>query len=150
MPSASFGANAITTPSQGLKDERGSEPVGFALVVPLVMFLVLGVLQLALSMWVKTTLIDAASAGAHAAAVVDAPPEVAEQTVREALASTVGRNYVQSVEVSRVSLTTVSNQFGSAPVEALQVAVSAPMPVLGFLGFGSLRVVGHAAVEVAP
>lgn len=145
-----FAPSMAVAPRRILKCERGSEPVSFALVVPLVMFLVLGVLQLALSMWVKTTLIDAASAGAHAAAVVGAPPEVAEETVREVLASTVGRDYVQNVEVSRVNLTTVSNQFGSAPVDALQVSVSAPLPVLGFFGFGSFQVVGHAAVEVAP
>lgn len=138
------------TPPRCLATERGSEPVSFALVVPLVLFVVLGVLQLSLALWVKTTLIDAAGAGAHAAAAVNASPDAAEETVREALASTIGHDYVKTVRVTRVPLTTVSNQLGSAPVDAVQVTLEAPLPVLGIFEVGSLRAKGHAILEVAP
>lgn len=137
-------------PPRRLASERGSEPVSFALVAPLVLFVVLGVLQLSLVLWVKTTLIDAAGAGAHAAAATSARPGAAEETVREVLSSTIGRNYVKTVQVARVPLATVSNQFGSAPVDAVQVTLEAPLPVLGIFEVGSLRVVGHAMLEVAP
>lgn len=98
----------------------------------------------------KIALIDAASAGARAAVMVGALPRVTEETVRKALISTVGRGYVQSVGVSRASLTTVSNQLGSVTVDVLQMSVLAPLPALGFFSLGSFQVVGHAAVEVAP
>lgn len=133
-----------------LAQERGSEPVSFALVVPLVMFVVLGILQLSLALWVKTTLIDAASAGAHAAALTNTEPSAAENTVRGALSSTVGSSYVKSVSVSRVPIATVSNAFAESTVEAVQVTVTAPIPMLGFFGAGELKAVGHAMAEVGP
>ncbi len=131
-------------------DSRGSEPVSFALVAPLVMFLVLGILQFSLVLWVKTTLIDAAGAGAHAVAVVGAPESAAETTVRGALASTIGERYVTGVSVSRIPVASVSNKFSSSEVEVVEVKIEAPIPILGLFGAGSLSSVGHAMVEVGP
>lgn len=118
------------------------------MMAPLVLLLVLGILQLSLTLWVKTTLIDAAGAAAHAAAAVGANTGVAEDTARSLLSSTVGREFVRAVEVRRVSVATVSNVLGSSKVEVVQVALSAPIPILGLFGAGNLKVVGHAPLEV--
>ena len=130
--------------------ERGSEPASFALLAPLVMFLVLGVMQLALALWVHTVLIDAAAAGAHAASGADVPAQSAERVVRQSLASTLGEGYVSSVEVSRVALSGVDNGFGTSTVEVIEVRLRAPVPLVGLVGIGEVAVVGHALAEVGP
>lgn len=114
------------------------------------MFLVLGVMQLALALWVHTVLIDAAAAGAYAASGADVPAQSAERVVRQSLASTLGEGYVSSVEVSRVALSGVDNGFGTSTVEVVEVRLRAPVPLVGLVGIGEVAVVGHALAEVGP
>ena len=132
------------------RGESGSEPASFALVMPLVLILVLGLMQLALALWVHTTLIDAAGAGAHAAALSGAPASAADDTVRSVLASTLGPDYVHTVSAERVTLTTLSGPYSTSDLEVMEVRVKAPMPVIGLFGAGDLTAVGHAVIEEGP
>lgn len=119
-------------------------------MVPLVLLLVLGVMQLALTLWVRTTLIDAAGAGAHAAAMANASPFAAENTVRGALSSTLGSGYVKEITVKTAPIAKVSNAIETRDVDVIEVRLRAPAPVLGLFSLGTLNVVGHAAKEVGP
>lgn len=136
--------------SPKLGNENGSEPASFALIMPLFLVLVLGITQLALALWVRTSLIDAAGAAARSAIFSNNPQLVAEETVRQALSSTVGAEYVQHVEVNHVNLATVSGAYSTADVDALEVRVTAPMPVVGLFGAGKMTVSGHAVIEEGP
>lgn len=132
------------------RGESGSEPASFALVMPLVLILVLGLLQLSLALWVHTTLIDAAGAGAHAAALSGAPTNAADDTVRAALASTLGPGYVHTVSAERVTVATLHGSYSTSDLEVMEVQVKAPMPVIGLFGVGDLTAVGHAVIEEGP
>lgn len=135
---------------QRWRGESGSEPASFALVMPLVLILVLGLLQLSLALWVHTTLIDAAGAGAHAAALSGAPPSAADDTVRAALTSTLGPCYVHTVSAERVTVATLHGPYSTSDLEVMEVQVKAPMPVIGLFGVGDLTAVGHAVIEEGP
>lgn len=123
------------------RDESGSAVVDFALVSVLVVAVVVAVLQLALSLHVRNVLIDVAGEGARRAALVGGTPAEAEARVRMLAGAALAEDYVGEVTVTRV-------QRAGLPV--VEVAVSAPVPVLGLLGpEGSLRVTGHALDEAA-
>ncbi|WP_231294233.1 TadE/TadG family type IV pilus assembly protein [Mobiluncus curtisii] len=135
---------------QRWRGESGSEPASFALVMPLVLILVLGLLQLSLALWVRTTLIDAAGAGAHAAALAGAPESAADETVRGVLASTLGSGYVHTVSAQRVGLAMLPGSFATSDLEVMEVQVKAPMPIIGLFGVGDMTAVGHAVIEEGP
>lgn len=132
---------------QRCSGESGSEPASFALIMPLVLTLILGLVQLALALWVYTTLIDAAGAGAHAAALSGAPVSAADDTVRSVLASTLGTDYVHTVSAERVTVATLHGSYSSSQLEVMEVRVKAPMPVIGLFGAGDMTAVGHAVIE---
>jgi Flp pilus assembly protein TadG len=69
-----------------LRDQRGQTMTEFALVLPLLVFLLFGVIQFGIAFNNYITLTDAVRAGARKAAVsanTDAPEAVAEEQVRE-------------------------------------------------------------------
>lgn len=124
-----------------LGGEHGSAPVDFALVSVLVVALGLGLLQLALGLHVRNVLVDAAGEGARRAALLGGSEAEGRARVAELVAQALTDDYLQQVEVRRVS------QGGVAVVE---VTASAPLPVLGLLGpAGTLRVRAHAVDESA-
>nr|WP_268921386.1 TadE/TadG family type IV pilus assembly protein [Serinibacter arcticus] len=109
------------------------------LVGALVLVLVLGLVQLAYALWVRTVLIDAAGEGARYAALLDGDLGSGEQRALQVAASGVTDGYVDHVDASVTS---------EAGYDVIVVELRAPVPVIGLLGpTGTLSVAGRAVVE---
>lgn len=122
-----------------LTDERGSSPVEFVLVGTLLTLLTLAVLQLALAIYVRNVVHDAAVEGAYYAALADtAPAEGAERT-RLAITRAVGASYAEDVEVSTAD---------AGGQQIIEVRVRTTLPMLGLIGLPyALEVEAHAPME---
>ncbi|MER7073874.1 TadE/TadG family type IV pilus assembly protein [Terrabacter sp. NPDC000476] len=119
--------------------ERGSAVAEFVMVAALVLVVGLGVFQLSLALYVRNTLIAAASEGARYGARADAGPDDAVARTRSLLGGSFGSSESQ---VAAVRSTT------STGVRVVEVTVSAPLPVVGPLGpSGGLTVTGRAFSE---
>ena len=123
---------------RGEHGERGSAPVEFALVAPLVLVLALAVVQLALALHVRATLTAAAAEGARAAAMSGADASRGEARVRALLASSGMDGLVDEVRVAPAT------RRGLAVVE---VEVRAALPLIGMLGPTALVVGGTSLRE---
>lgn len=124
------------------RDERGSAVIDFVFVLILLLPLVLGILQLALVLHVRNTLSSAASEGARAGAVLDAPAGTATATTREQIVGAVDPRYTQGVRETRAVVD---------GAEAVVVTVDATIPTLGIGGPAiSFEVSGNAVVEQLP
>ncbi|WP_308084715.1 TadE family protein [Agromyces mediolanus] len=124
---------------RALAGERGSAVAEFAMVAMLLTVLALAVIQLALALHVRNTVLDAASEGARFAALAGAAPDAGALRTRELITTAVGAAYATEIEQVRVE---------REGVELARVTVRAALPVLGLLGPpGSLEVSGHAAIE---
>jgi Flp pilus assembly protein TadG len=122
-----------------LTDERGSSPVEFVLVGTLLTLLTLAVLQLALAIYVRNVVHDAAVEGAYYAALADtAPAEGAERT-RLAITRAVGASYAEDVEVSTAD---------AGGQQIIEVRVRTTLPMLGLIGLPyALEVEAHVPME---
>jgi len=122
-----------------LTDERGSSPVEFVLVGTLLTLLTLAVLQLALAIYVRNVVHDAAVEGAYYAALADtAPAEGAERT-RLAITRAVGASYAEDVEVGTAD---------AGGQQIIEVRVRTTLPMLGLIGLPyALEVEAHAPME---
>jgi hypothetical protein len=109
------------------------------MVGALLTVLTVAVLQLGLALLVRNTLIDAASEGAHIAALADNTLADGRQRTRDLIGSALGDGYGR----------TVSAAYGRyRGVPSVTVTVRAPLPVAGLLGPDhALEVSGHAPVE---
>lgn len=126
-------------PLRGISDNRGSSPVEFVMVGTLLTLLTLGVLQLALAVYVRNVVHDAAVEGAYHAALADT--ELAEGAVvtRRSITRAVGEAYAQDVVVGRA--TTLGRPM-------IEVRVRTTLPVIGLLGIPfALDVEAHAPEE---
>ena len=120
-------------------NESGSAVVDFVMVGALVIVVFVALLQVALGVYARNVLTDAAGDGARRAALVGGTEAEARQRVQVLTAAALRRGYVDTVTVSRVS---------SGDLTIVEVTVTAPLPVLGLLGpGGTLRVTGHAVDE---
>lgn len=120
--------------------EHGSAPAEFVMVSALSVLLALGVVQLALALHVRNTLIDAAAEGARYGALADQRPSDGARRTAELIRAALGSDYADQIEAS-------STEAG-ATEQLVQVEVLARIPLLGFLGVErSLRVSGHAVRE---
>jgi hypothetical protein len=96
-------------------------------------------LQLALSLHVRNTLVDCASDGARYGGLVGHTATDARERTEELISTAVSPRYADDVAAS------VTSVDGVAVVE---VRVRAPLPVIGLLGVGGqLTVTGHGLVE---
>lgn len=122
-----------------LRDERGSSPVEFVLVGTLLTLLTLAVLQLALAVYVRNVVHDAAVEGAYYAALADTTVEQGVARARESITRAVGEQYAEDVSASR------STSLGQPTID---VRIRTTLPVIGLLGvpFG-LKVDAHAPEE---
>lgn len=120
------------------RGDTGSAVVEFALVTPLLLVLLLGVLQIALAMHVRATLTAAAAEGARVAALSGSSLSRGEQRTRDVLADSLTGGRVGGVSASRERL---------AGVEVVAITVTASLPLIGLLGPTSLQVTGHAVQE---
>ena len=101
--------------------------------------LALAVVQLALTLHVRNTLVDAAAEGARYASLADSTPADGVLRTRKLVAAALGEEYPVEVEAGEVD-------FHGHP--AVEISVSAPLPIAGLLGPPSvLEVSGHAALE---
>jgi hypothetical protein len=120
--------------------DRGSAIAEFAMVSALLLFVALGVFQIGLALYVRNTLISAASEGARYAARADAEPADGVARTRALITSSLSARFAQDVDVDE--RTTPDG------VRVVEVTVRAPLPVVGPLGPSeSLAVSGRAFSE---
>lgn len=118
----------------------GSAVVEFILVGALLTVLTLSVLQLALVLHVRNTVLDAAAEGARTAALAGNDLGDGITRTRELIQAAIGLSYAGDVSAQH-------GEFLGHP--SAIVTVRTPLPVMGLLGIeNALEVHGHAAVEV--
>jgi len=125
--------------SGGRGDDRGSSTVEFVLVGTLLTVLTLGVLQLALVVYVRNVVHDAAVEGAYFGALADtgasAGADRTAQLIRTAVGDVIG---------ARVTAVDIDSVRGPE----VQVTVVATLPLVGLLGIPSgMEVTGRAPRE---
>ncbi|RHA39539.1 TadE family protein [Cellulomonas rhizosphaerae] len=114
--------------------------VDFALIGALVTVLFVAIVQLTLVLHVRNTLIDSASEGARYGALAGNDTGDAVARTRLLVDSALSSRFADDVSARRVE------RDGLALVE---VDVTAPLPVIGFVGaVGSMTVHGHALAEI--
>lgn len=119
--------------------ERGSAPVEFVLVGALLTLVTVSVLQLALALHVRSTLIDAAAEGARHAALADSSLAAGVERSRDLIATAVGESYAGDISAG-------FGRYEGHPV--VVVTVRSPLPLLGLAGIDrGLEVSGRAALE---
>lgn len=109
------------------------------LVSVLLVTVLLGVLQLALALHVRNTVVDAAGEGARYGALAGSSPGAGAERTRELVATALHPRFGQDVRGQ------VVHRDG---LEVVEVTVRAPLPVLGLLGpSGTLTASGRAVLE---
>jgi Flp pilus assembly protein TadG len=120
-------------------DDRGSAVVEFVLVSVLVVALVAAVLQLALALHIRNTLVAAASEGARMAASADRSPSDGAAHTARLIRATLPDVYARDVTAGYEDV---------RGVPTVVVEVRAQVALLGWLGpADSLVVRGHALEE---
>ena len=120
-------------------DDEGSAPAEFAMVSGLLVLLVVAVLQLALALHVRNTVIDAAAEGARYGALADRGAVDAVRRTHQLITLAVGEDYARDVTVAEGRL---------GDREILVVTVRATLPVFGLFGPAeSWEAHGRAVVE---
>ena len=124
---------------RALGDERGSSPVEFVLVGTLLTVLTLAVLQLALAVYVRNVVHDAAVEGAYHAALADTTLEEGAERTRIVITQAIGAAYAKDIAVGE------SESLGH---ETVDVRIRTSLPVVGLIGIPhALEVEAHAPVE---
>jgi hypothetical protein len=100
--------------------------------------LVASVLQLALALHVRATLVDCAAEGARYGALADRSPADGAGRAADLARMSLDDAFARDVTARRTEL-------DGLPV--VEVEMTAPLPVLGLLGPSSLTVRGHALLE---
>jgi len=122
-----------------MRDDRGSAPAEFVMVGALLVVLALSVVQLALALHVRATVLDAAAEGARTAALAGGTRADGVERTRDLIATAVGERYAGDVTAGTGTV------LGRAVVS---VTVRTTLPLVGLLGVEhGLEVTGHAAVE---
>jgi Flp pilus assembly protein TadG len=86
------------------RDERGAAVVDFVLVLVILVPLVLGILQLALTLHVRNTMASAAAEGARYAATQGRTPGDGVARTREQIQGAVSDDFARDITVRRVML----------------------------------------------
>ena len=124
------------------RDERGSAVIDFVLVSLVLVPLVLGIMQVALVMFVRNTLASAASEGARFGATIDRSPADGAARTRRQVRAAVADRFARDVTARNTKVD---------GVPGVVVHVHAVVPALGLWGPGvSLDIDGHAVKEQAP
>lgn len=110
------------------------------MVSALLLFVVLAVLQLAIALYVRNTLISAASEGARFGARMDAAPEDGAVRAESLIVASLSASFAQDVSAGVAST--------ADGVRVVVVTVTAPLPLIGPVGpAGGLTVSGRAFSE---
>lgn len=127
---------------RGTRSERGAAVVDIVLVLIVLVPLVLGILQVALVLFVRNTMASAAAEGARLAATSDRGPEDGAALTRQQIDGVVSGRFARDVVVRPVLVE-------GAP--GIEVVVRASIPALGIGGPAvDVEVSGHAVEEVPP
>lgn len=119
--------------------ERGAAVVDFVLVLVLLVPVFLGVLQVALVLFVRNTVAAAASEGARYAATLEHDPADGVTRTRTQISGVLAGRYTRAVSAHEVTI-------DGAP--AVEVTVHVVVPALGLGGPGvAFDVSGHAVEE---
>lgn len=119
--------------------ERGSAVVDFVLVLVVLVPVFLAITQVALVLFVRNTLTEAASEGARYAATLDRSPQDGAARTREQITGALAGRYAEHVSAREVTI-------DGAP--AVLVTVHVVVPALGIGGPAvALDVSGHAMEE---
>jgi Flp pilus assembly protein TadG len=133
-------SQSLSQSHRHLGEQEGSAVVEFVFVSSLLIFLLLGVLQLGLVLHVRNTVQDAASEGARWAALADSSLAEGHARTQTLIETAVGAQYARDIQ------TGYDTWLGQP---ATVVTVRAPVPLLGLWGPPHLlEVSGHAAREV--
>lgn len=128
--------SARAASGSGRPDEAGSAVVDFVLIGALLTVIVVAVIQLALVLHVRNTLIDAASSGARYGTLADRSPEDGVERTRSLISGTLSPGFAEDISYTRL---------GDGATAMLQIRVAAPLPVIGLIGPGAgMEVTGHA------
>lgn len=120
-------------------DDTGSAAAEFVLVAALLTVLTLSVMQLALALHIRNTVLDAAAEGARSAALADSGLADGVGRTRDLISTALGPAYASDMTASY-------GDYRGRP--AATITVRAPLPLIGLVGLdGGLEVAGHAAVE---
>ncbi|MCU1406993.1 MAG: pilus assembly protein [Glaciihabitans sp.] len=113
--------------------------VEFILVTAILSTLTLGVIQLALVLHIRNTLLDAAAEGARYAALADRTPEDGAARSRDLVTVALGAGFAEDIRSS-------AGMYLGHP--SVIVTITAPLPLIGPIGPGDgIEVVGHASRE---
>lgn len=125
--------------ARSFADDRGSSPVEFLLVGTLLTALTFGVLQLALAVYVRNVVHDAAVEGAYHAALADTTQEEGIERTQEVITRAIGASYAEDVRIGAS---------GARGQETVDVRVRSTFPLLGLIGVPfAMEVEAHAPVE---
>ena len=117
------------------RSEQGAAVVDIVLVMVVLVPVVLGILQVALVLYVHNTLASAASEGARLAATRDRGPADGAALTRAQIEGAVSGKFAQDVSARQTA-------------DGVEVTVHARVPALGIGGPGiELTVTGHAVEE---
>lgn len=118
--------------------EEGTAVVDFALIGGLLTVIFIAIVQLALVLHVRNTLVDAASSGARFGTLADRTAGEAEERTASLISLSLGERFGEEITVGQSDV---------GGVQTLEVVVRAPLPVIGLIGpAGVLEVRGHAAL----
>jgi Flp pilus assembly protein TadG len=139
LPWGSPSAGGRASVTGAVASERGSAVVDFVMVGGLLTMFFLAIIQLALVLHVRNTLIDAASSGARYGTLADRGVLDAEERAGALVGMALNSEFAQDISTSEVNF---------QGLRTLEVTIKAPMPVIGLIGpRDMLEVKGHAAVQ---
>jgi hypothetical protein len=122
-----------------IRDDRGTATTEFILVGALLTLLTLSVIQFGLTLFIRTTVLDAASEGARFGSLAGNSAQDGVDRTRALIDTAIGETYARDIRVG------VASYRGRA---ATEITVRAPLPVVGLIGVAKgLEVTGHAAIE---
>ncbi|MFE5839163.1 TadE family protein [Arthrobacter sp. NPDC056493] len=118
--------------------EYGAAVVDFVLVGALLTMFFVSIIQLALILHVRNTLIDAAASGARYGTLADRGADDARRRTGELIGTALNADFARDIETREVTF---------QGLRTLEVTVRAPLPVIGLIGpRDGLEVTGHAAI----
>lgn len=123
------------------RGDRGSAPVEFVLLTPLTVAVAVAVLQFALLLQMRATLIATAADGARVGALRGNQPQDAVRRARDLATATAGRAAISSVTAKRVNVD---------GLDVITVHIAAAIGLFAGIGTVTMEVDGHALVEAVP
>jgi hypothetical protein len=113
--------------------------VDFVLVGGLLTMFFLAIIQLALVLHVRNTLIDAAASGARYGTLADRGAADAQERAANLIGTALNDEFARDISTAEVTF---------QGMQTLEITIKAPMPVVGLIGPRDLlEVKGHAAIQ---